>query len=366
MGADTPNEMEHTPGTNGSISVSGDDEAELRGYWDKLRDGGVVTLPLEKAPWGDSFGMCIDKYGVNWLVNINGTPALGARSAAEPPGRPVRIPARPRRATCRAATPARWGGAAGRPPSIRRTPPRRPATAAPSGPCARRARGCRRTGSRPRPAESSRAAISTRSRSLNPVPTRPTIAQQIAVPGPLVSGMPSSSAPIMPARCPLPGRQPPITTSWVRCSLELDPQSRAAPDRVRRLAFASPSPPPGRNWRLAASAAAQVAVEGRRHLHRGRFDVSAAPAHVAARRSCLDAAAARRAPAGRRRSSAPACAGRRPRTSIGSVSSMRVCNTPKSGRSGGVEGHDLAVEHRGCGCPTAAATGRRPARDTTP
>jgi len=75
MVADTPNEMEHNPGANGSISISGDDEAELRGYWDKLVDGGVKTLPLEKAPWGDSFGMCIDKYGINWLVNIAGSPA---------------------------------------------------------------------------------------------------------------------------------------------------------------------------------------------------------------------------------------------------------------------------------------------------
>ncbi|MEO6309368.1 MAG: VOC family protein [Leifsonia sp.] len=75
MGADTPNEMEHHPGTNGSISISGDDEAELRGYWDKLVDGGVKTLALEKAPWGDSFGMCIDKYGISWLVNISGSAA---------------------------------------------------------------------------------------------------------------------------------------------------------------------------------------------------------------------------------------------------------------------------------------------------
>ncbi len=29
-------------------------------------------MPLEKAPWGDIFGMCIDKFGVTWLVNIAG------------------------------------------------------------------------------------------------------------------------------------------------------------------------------------------------------------------------------------------------------------------------------------------------------
>jgi PhnB protein len=75
MASDTPNSMEYTPGTNYSISLSGEDEAELRGYWEKLSEGGTVTMPLDPAPWGDTFGMCIDKFGVNWLVNIAGTAA---------------------------------------------------------------------------------------------------------------------------------------------------------------------------------------------------------------------------------------------------------------------------------------------------
>ena len=70
MAADTPNSMEWSPGRNGSISLGGDNEAELRGYWDKLVEGGTITMPLEKAPWGDFFGMCTDKFGVDWLVNI--------------------------------------------------------------------------------------------------------------------------------------------------------------------------------------------------------------------------------------------------------------------------------------------------------
>jgi PhnB protein len=72
MGADTPNGMEYTPGSSISISLSGDDEAELRGYYDKLSgDGGSVTVPMEKSPWGDIFGMCTDRFGVAWLVNVN-------------------------------------------------------------------------------------------------------------------------------------------------------------------------------------------------------------------------------------------------------------------------------------------------------
>ncbi|MCU1616949.1 MAG: Glyoxalase/bleomycin resistance protein/dioxygenase, partial [Frankiales bacterium] len=51
---------------------SGDDDAALRGYFDRLSDGGTVAMPLDKAPWGDAFGMCIDRFGVNWLVNIAG------------------------------------------------------------------------------------------------------------------------------------------------------------------------------------------------------------------------------------------------------------------------------------------------------
>jgi PhnB protein len=75
MASDTPNSMEFTPGTNHSVSLSGDDEPELRGYWDKLSAGGTVSMPLEAAPWGDTFGMCVDKFGVSWLVNISGAQA---------------------------------------------------------------------------------------------------------------------------------------------------------------------------------------------------------------------------------------------------------------------------------------------------
>lgn len=72
MGADTPDGMEYNPGTNMSISLSGDDEAELRGYWDGLSAGATIAMPLEKAPWGDTFGMLVDKFGVSWMVNITG------------------------------------------------------------------------------------------------------------------------------------------------------------------------------------------------------------------------------------------------------------------------------------------------------
>jgi PhnB protein len=72
MAADTPNRMEYKPGNNFGMSLSGDDEVELKTYFERLAVGGTVTMPLGKAPWGDTFGMLTDKFGVSWLVNISG------------------------------------------------------------------------------------------------------------------------------------------------------------------------------------------------------------------------------------------------------------------------------------------------------
>jgi PhnB protein len=75
MAADTPAGMEYSPGKNVSVSLSGDDDKELRGYWEKLSPGAMVMMPLEPAPWGDTFGMLTDKFGIGWLVNITGPKA---------------------------------------------------------------------------------------------------------------------------------------------------------------------------------------------------------------------------------------------------------------------------------------------------
>ena len=58
-------------GDNFSLSLSGDDEAKLTEIFGKLAEGGQITMPLEKQMWGDTFGMVMDKFGFNWMVNIN-------------------------------------------------------------------------------------------------------------------------------------------------------------------------------------------------------------------------------------------------------------------------------------------------------
>ena len=72
MAADIPSSMPYQPMSGASVSISGDDAdaARLRGYWQKLADGGTTTMPLEKQAWGDEFGMCVDRFGTPWMVDI--------------------------------------------------------------------------------------------------------------------------------------------------------------------------------------------------------------------------------------------------------------------------------------------------------
>ena len=80
MAADTPNSMDFTPGGSITVSLSGDDDETLSGYWQGLSDGATVVMPFELAPWGDRFGLLTDKYGVSWMVDVlgAGTPPIQA------------------------------------------------------------------------------------------------------------------------------------------------------------------------------------------------------------------------------------------------------------------------------------------------
>ena len=71
MVADVPSHMEYQAPAGFSVSLSGDDGDALRGYFEKLAADGAVTMPMAKQAWGDEFGMCTDKYGVPWLVNVS-------------------------------------------------------------------------------------------------------------------------------------------------------------------------------------------------------------------------------------------------------------------------------------------------------
>jgi PhnB protein len=71
MGADNPPGTPYNSGNTITVSLSGDDGDELRRYWEKLADGGTVAVPMEKQMWGDEFGMCVDRFGIPWMVNVS-------------------------------------------------------------------------------------------------------------------------------------------------------------------------------------------------------------------------------------------------------------------------------------------------------
>lgn len=58
-------------GNNFSISVDCSSEAECNELFSKLCDEGLVTMPLEKTFWNAYFGMCLDKFGINWMINYD-------------------------------------------------------------------------------------------------------------------------------------------------------------------------------------------------------------------------------------------------------------------------------------------------------
>lgn len=72
MASDTPSMMEYAPAQGMSVSLSGDESDRLHAVWDGLSDGATVTMPLGTAPWGGEFGMLIDRFGISWMVNVNG------------------------------------------------------------------------------------------------------------------------------------------------------------------------------------------------------------------------------------------------------------------------------------------------------
>ncbi|CAQ03130.1 VOC family protein [Clavibacter sepedonicus] len=75
MASDTPAAMGVPSGSAITLSLSGDDADVLGGWWDALTADGTIVLPLEPAPWGDRFGMCTDRFGIDWMVSISAPPA---------------------------------------------------------------------------------------------------------------------------------------------------------------------------------------------------------------------------------------------------------------------------------------------------
>lgn len=71
MGGDCPPGMPYTGIEGCSITLNLDTIEEAEDLFNKLADGGNVTMPFAPTFWAEKFGMCKDKYGVDWIINGN-------------------------------------------------------------------------------------------------------------------------------------------------------------------------------------------------------------------------------------------------------------------------------------------------------
>lgn len=73
MGTDAPESMgfKINFGNNSYINLQPDTREETKQLFDKLSAGGNVSMDLQDMFWGDYFGSCLDKYGVQWMFNCD-------------------------------------------------------------------------------------------------------------------------------------------------------------------------------------------------------------------------------------------------------------------------------------------------------
>lgn len=73
MGSDTSEDFGHTlvAGNNFSLSINTESEEEANRLFAALSENGTVTMPLSKTFWNALFGLLIDQFGIQWMVNFD-------------------------------------------------------------------------------------------------------------------------------------------------------------------------------------------------------------------------------------------------------------------------------------------------------
>lgn len=77
MGSDVTRPQDFKAGTNTYVAVEADSGDEAERVFDGLADGGAVEMPLQKVEWAEKFGICRDRFGVQWMVSYTGDVKFG-------------------------------------------------------------------------------------------------------------------------------------------------------------------------------------------------------------------------------------------------------------------------------------------------
>jgi PhnB protein len=77
MGSDTAPGFgpPHQAGNNFAVSVTAASKSEADRIFNALGNGGQITMPIADTFWGSYFGMCTDKFGINWMMSFDQRPA---------------------------------------------------------------------------------------------------------------------------------------------------------------------------------------------------------------------------------------------------------------------------------------------------
>jgi PhnB protein len=67
LGSDDPT-GDGGPKVGLAVSWTGADDAATKATFDQLADGGEVQMPLSPTFWTSSFGVCVDRFGISWMV----------------------------------------------------------------------------------------------------------------------------------------------------------------------------------------------------------------------------------------------------------------------------------------------------------
>ena len=70
-------------GNNISLSIDFTDVSEMKEKFDKVAEGGSITMPVQDTFWGATFGMLIDKFGISWMFNCDKKPQAVNKEAQD-------------------------------------------------------------------------------------------------------------------------------------------------------------------------------------------------------------------------------------------------------------------------------------------
>jgi PhnB protein len=69
-------------GNNISLAIGGKDIADAESTFEKMSDGANIIMPMQETFWAERFGMLTDKFGINWMFNVDKPEADHAKATA--------------------------------------------------------------------------------------------------------------------------------------------------------------------------------------------------------------------------------------------------------------------------------------------